>query len=106
MQNRPAYRDSIKTSTAAHRSSPVRGRSVITLAAAGTLQPVQLIFPRQGLLQLAPAGQRRQQWIVTQLLMIVDVQRQPVDPRAEHLGELVGDQQRRPPVGDPSATYA
>ena len=65
---------------------------VITLAAAGQLQPVQRALAGQRIFQLAPARQHGHQRIVAQLLMIVKVlvaQRQPVDALREHLAKLV-----------------
>src|SRR5271157_2983144 len=76
---------------------------VVALAAARKLQTVQRALAGQGLFHLAAASQHAHEWIVTQLVMIVHVliaQRQPVDTLAEHLCELVGDQQRRTPVGE------
>ena len=70
---------------------------VVTLAAAGQLQPVQGTFAGQGIFQLAAARQQGHQRIVAQLLMIAKVlvaQRQPVDALPEHLPKLVLDQQR------------
>ncbi len=76
---------------------------VVTLVAAGQLHPVQRAFAGQGIFQLAPVGQHSHQRIAAQLLMIVQVlvaQSQPVDALRKHLGKLVLDQQRRPPVGE------
>jgi hypothetical protein len=85
------------------RQQPVDGFSrvadlVIASRAPHQLQPVQRALAGQRLVQLALAAEQSQQRIVAQLLVIVEVliaQRQPVDALREHLGELVGDQQRR-----------
>ena len=68
-------------------------------------QAVQRALAGQRFFQFALAGQHRQQRIVAQLLVIVEIfvaQRQPVDALRQHLGHGVLDQCRVAPIGEAS----
>jgi hypothetical protein len=57
-----------------------------------------VLLPASGWSQIAPAAQHRQQRVVAQLLVIVELfvtQRQPIDALRQHLRQAVLDQQRR-----------